>query len=55
MARKGEVDQEPRAVREEPSNRGLVKRKNSKGRTVWYVRLFDKGKIRWMGSFPTKK
>ncbi len=31
-----------------------MKRKNSQGKTVWYARLFHKGKILWLGSFPTK-
>jgi integrase len=42
MARKGRVD------------RGLVPRKDAKGRVRWYVRLADQGRERWFGSFQTK-
>ena len=36
------------------SDRGLVKRKNRAGKTVWYCRLYLDGRMRWFGSFPTK-
>ena len=42
MARKGRVD------------RGLVHRKNTAGKSVWYVRLAHEGKECWFGSFPSK-
>ena len=42
MARKGRQD------------RGLIPRKNARGKTVWYVRLSLDGNLRWFGSFPTK-
>ena len=42
-------------ARGENSDRGLVPRKNSKGKTVYYVRLYLDGRMRWVGSFPTKK
>ncbi len=42
MARKGRLD------------RGLVQRKDARGRVVWYVRLADQGRERWFGSFRTK-
>ena len=35
-------------------DRGLVSRKDVKGRIRWYVRLADQGRERWFGSFPTK-
>jgi site-specific recombinase XerD len=42
MARKGRLD------------RGLLPRKDAKGRSIWYVRLADQGRERWFGSFQTK-
>ena len=42
MARKGRLD------------RGLVLRKDAKGRDRWHVRLADQGRERWFGSFQTK-
>jgi hypothetical protein len=42
MARKGRRD------------RGLVQRKDGMGKVVWHVRLYDHGKERQFGSFPTK-
>jgi len=41
-------------ARKEQSDRGLVKRKNRQGQTVWYVRVSKDGKMQWRGSFPTK-
>ncbi len=32
-------------------DRGLVQRKDTAGKPVWYVRLWDQGKERWFGSF----
>lgn len=42
MARKGQQD------------RGLIQRKDTQGKLVWYVRLHHEGRERWFGSFPTK-
>src|SRR5262249_26816327 len=42
MARKGRLD------------RGLVPRKDARGRVRWYVRLADQGRECWFGSFQTK-
>ena len=41
-------------ARKTNSDRGLIKRKNCQGQTVWYVRVSQNGQIRWFGSFPTK-
>jgi len=42
MARKGRLD------------RGLMQKKDSNGKLVWYVRLYHNGRERRFGSFPTK-
>ena len=43
MARNGTVD------------RGLVERKDAAGKPIWYVRLYHDGRIRWFGSFKSRK
>jgi hypothetical protein len=35
-------------------DRGLLAKKDSTGKTVWYVRLYHEGKERRFGSFSTK-
>ena len=35
-------------------DRGLLTRKDSTGKPVWYVRLYHEGKERRFGSFSTK-
>lgn len=35
-------------------DRGLLSKKDSTGKAVWYVRLYHEGKERRFGSFPTK-
>ena len=36
-------------------NRGLVERKDAAGKPVWCVRLYHDGRIRWFGSFKSRK